>query len=1073
MQIFFLHFNNTLKAQHHQRKPAKILKFIENKNQWANDVKYRLDLPAGFLFLKNNSLQYSFYDIETYTHWAGHDHAEHKRHKKEKPDRLQAHSFVVNFENANANPIIKGKKAYTTKYNYFLGNNPNQWGRNAKAVAEVEYENLYDDIDLRIYEKNKSLKYEFILAPHAEPSEILMKYEYADSLKIEGGNLVIYTSVNSIIETKPYSYQFINGKKVEVPSKFVLQNNQISFTFPKGYNPNYALVIDPELVFSTYSGSVTDNWGFTATSDNQGNVFSGGIVFGGNFPTTTGAFSIDFNGGAVDIGILKYDANTGDLIYATFLGGLNSETPHSMVANSNDELLILGATGSDNFPMLGNSYNASFAGGSNVTTGANITYSDGTDFFITKLSADGSSLTGATYVGGSGNDALNLATTFDASIKNYGDDFRGDIFVDSNDDVYVAAVTQSNDFPTLNAFQTTRNGQQDAVIFKLNSGLNNLLWSSYLGGSGFEGAGSIRINSSNELYICGFTTSTNLATTTGVINPNFLGSDDGFVAKITSIGTLQAMTYLGTNQADQAFLLDLDQNENVFVMGQTLGTYPVSSGVYNNAGSKQFIQKLDANLTTSLLSTVIGSGRNVPDIVPTAFLVNDCNNIYICGWGGVTNDNGFINGSSTVGLPLQDAFQSNTDGSDFYIMILEEDFNSLIYGSYFGSLSSNDHVDGGTSRFDKNGGIIYQSVCASCGGDTNGFPTTGNAWSNVDNSSNCNNAVFKFDLDGLIADFQIFDVPIENIVSDGCLPFEGNFVFGGSGADSYTWEIEGIGIIDDTDIVPFSYTTVGEYEIKLTVRNSTNCLGEKTITKTIKVSDLSLDISNDTTICANNPIQLETNAVSALSEPVTYTWTPPTGLDNPNTSNPIATPSTTTTYTVVASDGLCTKEEEITVEVIEQPSLDVNLDVFSECGQKSVVNFNVNVENVTGITWIMGNGDTLRTISPEPYFYENPGTYDVTIILEQGICSDTLQQTVLIEDNSGLYPNVITADKNQLFVLPQDNRKLQIYDRWGTLVFETDNYQHDWGKDAKPTTYYYIMTSPSGVECRGWIQVLK
>ena len=119
-----------------------------------------------------------------------------------------------------------------------------------------------------------------------------------------------------------------------------------------------------------------------------------------------------------------------------------------------------------------------------------------------------------------------------------------------------------------------------------------------------------------------------------------------------------------------------------------------------------------------------------------------CDKIYISGWG--SNLGGSL---STLNLPFTyDAYQNTTDGNDFYLMVLDDFMDTLLYATYFGGTQSNEHVDGGTSRFDKKG-VIYQSVCAGCGGNSD-FPIEPSigAVSSTNNSFNCNNAVFKFNV---------------------------------------------------------------------------------------------------------------------------------------------------------------------------------------------------------------------------------------------------------------------------------------------------------------------------------------
>jgi len=215
---------------------------------------------------------------------------------------------------------------------------------------------------------------------------------------------------------------------------------------------------------------------------------------------------------------------------------------------------------------------------------------------------------------------------------------------------------------------------------------------------------------------------------------------------------LQKATYLGTSAYDQSYFLQLDGSGAVYVLGQSLGGYPVTAGRYQNAGSCQFIHKLDADLTTTGFSTVFGSGRAAIDISPTAFLVDQCNRIYVSGWGGGENQNLPFGNGDTFSLPVSaNAVQRTTDGADFYLLQLAPDATRLDYATYFGQAGDEgDHVDGGTSRFDPRG-VVYQAVCA-CGflGAGSSFPVPPGAGTYSPTSgvgAGCNNAAFKLNFE--------------------------------------------------------------------------------------------------------------------------------------------------------------------------------------------------------------------------------------------------------------------------------------------------------------------------------------
>jgi hypothetical protein len=276
---------------------------------------------------------------------------------------------------------------------------------------------------------------------------------------------------------------------------------------------------------------LSDNWGFTATYDLAGNGYSGGIVFGVDFPVSTGAYQVQFGGGQLDIGILKYSPDGTQGLYVTFIGGADMELPHSLIANEYGELIIFGTTGSSNFPVTAGAYKTDFSGGPPTTfENGFISVANGTDIFVSRLSADGSALLASTFAGGGGNDGFNSALDL---VFNYADEIRGSVWVDEENNILVGTSTSSTDIPTGTSFQPAfGGGTQDGVIFKFNENLNQLLWASYLGGSGDDGIFYLHVDNARKIVVTGGSTSTDFPTGGNAFEVDYQGQTDGFVTRI-------------------------------------------------------------------------------------------------------------------------------------------------------------------------------------------------------------------------------------------------------------------------------------------------------------------------------------------------------------------------------------------------------------------------------------------------------------------------------------------------------------------------------------------------------------
>lgn len=888
--------------------------FKQNKGQWDKNILFKSDLKNGALFIESNTITFNLFDTRDQLRIRG----DHHRTTGYDPDldyTMHMHAFKMKFKGAATPKPVAGSNAIPEYFNYFLGNDPNMWASHVTGFTQVSYTDLYQGINLRIVTENGALKYIYDIAPQTDVQQIKIELEGTDGVKLDAeGNLLIQTSVGDIHDLKPYAYQVINGKNQEVVCRFMLNGNTLSYSLPGGYDKSLPLVIDPTLIFSTYSGSTSDNFGYTATYDNQGNGFAAGSVFGVGYPTTTGAYQVNYIGGpnvgslaGDDIGITKYNPTGTQRLYSTYLGGYGQELPHSLIVNSNDELYMLGTTDAANYPVSTGAYDNTFAGGPNpgIFNGLAAHYRNGSDIVISRLSANGTQLLSSTFVGGSANDGLNYRAGVPYAAQgylrhNYADEVRGEIDIDKNGNVYIASCTYSTDFPrTTGSFQTSFGGGLDACVFKMDANLSTMIWSTTFGGSQNDAAYSVAMDNNEDLYITGGTRSSDFPFTTGTIQNTFGGGNaDGYVIHIDKNGQqLLHSTYYGYANYDQIYFVELDKQNNVHVFGQVdqADSNYIINAAYNRPDGGQFISKFNPTLDTIIWSTSFGRGLGVTDISPTAFLVDVCNSIYACGWGS-PNVNGNAQGG-TNGLDVTPgAFQTTTDNEDFYLMVMADDASSLTYGTFMGGPISNEHVDGGTSRFDK-GGVVYQSVCAGCGSNDD-FPTTTGAVSNTNNSTNCNNAIFKFDLDLplILANFTApsacRNVPVNftNLSTPQSNPtYQWNF---GDGSTS-------------TQVNPtHTYSQTGLFSVTLIINDPSSCNLTDTISKQIFV--LGGQTTNNLptqTVCSGQSVQI---GVPPTNDPaITYSWTPSGTLSSSTISNPFASPTQNTTYKLVVSNGIC------------------------------------------------------------------------------------------------------------------------------------------------------------------------
>jgi hypothetical protein len=1068
-------------------------RFVENKNQWPKEIDFVTRIPGGQMAISSSSFQYLFLDY---------DQLERDHHQSHIPDGssepaelIRAHAVFVDFPGANPATTVSGLGRLDEYRNYYLGNDPTRWASKAYAYTGVMYESFFPKIDLKVYASGQRIKYDYVIAPGGDPSLIRAVYRGADAMSIDNGDLVIKTSLGEIIEKKPIAWQLIEGEKRYIECSYALRGNEVSFAFPDGFDACYELVIDPLLIFSTFSGSTADNWGSTATPGEHGMLYSAGVTNqaeGGLFPATAGAYQ-ENSAGLYDIGILKYDSLGTQLVYATYLGGSGNESPHSLVMNGANELLLFGTTSSGNFPTTESAFERTFKGGPLVPDVIGYSYNGGADLVISRFKNDGTALLASTYVGGTGNDGFNPPGG--ELTRNYGDQLRGDIITDADNNVYVATVTSSEDFPVSSSFgMTYGGGVTDAVTFKMDKDLSTIIWGAYLGGEQYDAALSVKLDAERNVFIAGGTSSEDFPATPDSYGPVFSGDVDGWIAKIAADGSsILHATFTGTENYNQIYFIDLNEKEEVYVYGQTVGDFPITPGVYFNANSGQFIQKFSNDLNSLIFSTVFGAGRGIPDISPTAFLVNDCNYLYVAGWGGRINEETGYWKSGTNGMTTTpDAYQLVTQGSDFYLLVLTDDAKERVYATFLGGNLSSTHVDGGTSRFDK-GGIVYHSVCAGCRffndaeGPTSDFPTTTGAWSRINRSPNCNNAAFKFDLSTLKARIRtnsaVRDMPGTTVF---CLPDPAGFENRSTGGETYYWDFgDGSTLITtDTAFITHQYATPGKYTVTLWAVDQGTCQVIDQTSVVVTINQGQAVVQDDDDMCFGDKYELQ------ASGGVQYEWLSLDGTFASTEPTPVVSPADTIQYRITIREASgCVRRDTVQINVVPKINPKFEWTRLAECTSRPMIS----VRNLTDSlnssdSWFFDFGDgSTSELSEDTHGYSSDGVFNVRVVTQREFC--VYEKTIPIPVFELFIPNVITPGKpehNDAFSirLGKDDGitpatfgyrvSLSIYNRWGERVFTADDYQYDWmGEGLSAGTYFFEVDIEGHTTCRGWVQLIK
>jgi Beta-propeller repeat/Abnormal spindle-like microcephaly-assoc'd, ASPM-SPD-2-Hydin len=664
------------------------LTFEKNQGQSGSEVKF-LSRGQGYTaFLTAGSMVLSLHSSQKNS---GQGFAS--------PGAGENSSIQLSLVGAAKNATVIGEDPQPGKVNYFLGNSPSQWRTNVPTYGRVRYTNVYPGIDLVYYGNQRQLEYDFEIRAGADPRKIQFEIQGAKQTTLDAdGNLVLKVGTGELHLQCPVVYQKSGSQRVAVDGTYVMADStHVAFEVGQ-YDSSQPLVIDPVLDYATYLGQSGADQSTGIAVDSTGSVYVTGYSNSVDLPLTTlGTVASNAN----HVFVAKLDPAGANLIYADYIGGNSDDYAVGLVLDSANEVYVTGSTTSSNFPTV-QPYQSQQPGS---YTG-----------FVSKLSADGSSLLYSTYLGGN---------VFDQPAG---------IAIDSLGEVHVAGYTLSQNFPVANANQATMLPNQSGsygtygFLTKFSADGSTLIYSTFVAGndvapqncgspcypSAYNAVSAVTVDASGNAYVTGSTSSNNFPTTENAYqatNATSTGAPVGFVSKFSAAGTLSYSTYLYGSSGDPIEMnsIAVDASGAAYIAGtaDSDGTFPITTtsicdpGSYGFACSYTFVTKFDATGANLLYSTFLGPNNYAS---PLSIVLDSSDDAYV------------LASTSGSGFQTANAIEQYANGEDLLLVEIDPAASTQLFSTFLGG--SGDDDPGGMA-IDASGNLYVTGST-----DSTDFPVT-------------------------------------------------------------------------------------------------------------------------------------------------------------------------------------------------------------------------------------------------------------------------------------------------------------------------------------------------------------
>jgi|GEM_PF-5402993 len=1056
----------------------KSLHFVPNHGQFDSDYQFIARTSEGNVRLKTSSIQFELMDVRTW----------HDILVKDSESEVQYNGHILTMSFLGANSVKPAPiDSVKTKYHYYIGNESSEWKSNVHASSKVIYQNLYDGIDLLVYSLNGNFKYDFKVQPGADPSVIQWKYTGISPELDENGDLLISTKWKTYREKAPLAYQLIDNNYTGVEINYLKTLDGFSFN-QLTYDPSQSLTIDPELVFSTNSHITV------LTADyyhpEHGSFMS--EYWGGSYPASDGAFTsgIDDNNAA----ITKVSANGQEFEWTAILGGSGITRGHGLSIKDEELYTFTIVTGT--YPTTEDVYQNE---------------SSGWKLGVTALSLDGSSLLKSTVFSIRQHrphaDYLRF-NPLDPSLAQYfmiSHTFsEGNIILAFIDKEYFHQTNDNMAIPTDQGYvhepYSLTGGQgiynHAIVVVSMSEDLTNVNYIHLINSNpeqeediffnpyGFHANDDyvtdiITLDNGN-LALCGFSRLASMPTTPDTFQPEWgeettdtLSQDAWLAILEPSTGDILHASYLGGSGPDDLYMLQQVENGDLIAFGRTLSPeLDPTEGALNLGTGHLFVARIAPDLNEIHQLARIGNlNDTIQDLTPMSLGVDKCDRVLIA-----LQQLPFEASSDPIlGFPLStdaiDLFGSN------YFALLSPDLDSIQYSTYYGGASSH-------SSKNKNftNGTYFHITCGQymIGNGENYIEAQHEAaYAGFDfNSSSVSNiSAFKFEVNHVQAGFSYE-------LLNNCAPAEVNFIPHADSA-SYTWVFPNETFMGDSLSFIREFEQSGTYPVQLITSREGSCNSSDTLTVMVEIPELLPQLVADLTLTEVLPCEFPQTVTAQLNaqNQTSIIWTLP--------DNSVVLEDQQVQFTLLSAgdyameltveDNVCDSTVTFTEEFNLYEPLSADWDLTIEesdfCSDTEVSGEFIG-SGQTGLEWYL-NGEL---VSEELSFYQLlqfNGEAEIILTAQNENCNTEASfselftiSTSTVNSNQVVFPNVFSpnADEyNTVFriahepIFKEDFKSfdVQIYDRWGGLVFTSTTPDFKWnattqnGNELNEGVYFY------------------